>query len=51
MFDSTAPQNAALPGDWEDKLDYFQKMIVIKSIRPDKVSLAVQNFVTGKIGR
>jgi dynein heavy chain len=26
-------------------------MIVIKSIRPDKISLAVQNFVTAKIGR
>lgn len=51
LFDSTAPQNMPLPGEWEEKLDYFKKMIVIKSIRPDKISLAVQNFVTEKIGR
>lgn len=35
-----------LPGGWETKLDYFQKMIALKSIRPDKVPLAVQEFVT-----
>lgn len=40
-----------LPGDWEDKLDYFQKMIILKSVRPDKISLAVQNYVTMKIGK
>ena len=34
-----------LPGGWSDKLDYFQQMIVVKAIRPDKIALAVQNFV------
>jgi dynein heavy chain len=51
IFDSNEPQNLPLPGDWNDKLDYFQVMIVIKSIRPDKVPLAIQNFVTKKIGK
>jgi dynein heavy chain len=45
IFDSNEPQNLPLPGGWSDKLDYFQQMIVLKSIRPDKISLAVQNFV------
>jgi len=45
IFDSNEPQNMPLPGGWSDKLDYFQQMIVLKSIRPDKISLAVQNFV------
>jgi len=40
-----------LPGGWSDKLDYFQQMIVLKSIRPDKIALAVQNFVIEKIGK
>jgi dynein heavy chain len=40
-----------LPGEWEAKLDYFQKMIALKSIRPDKVPLAVQHFVTEKMGK
>ena len=45
LFDSNEPQNLPLPGGWSDKLDYFQEMIVLKSIRPDKIALAVQNFV------
>lgn len=36
-YDSTEPQDMMLPGDWNDKLDDFQKMIFIKSFRPDKV--------------
>lgn len=51
IFDSNEPQNLPLPKEWNDKLDYFQHMIVIKSIRPDKVPLAIQNFVTKKIGK
>jgi dynein heavy chain len=50
IFDSNEPQNLPLPGDWNSKLDYFQQMIVVKSIRPDKVPLAIQNFVSRKIG-
>jgi dynein heavy chain len=32
-------------------LNTFQKMIVLKSIRPDKMALAVQNFIVEKLGR
>jgi hypothetical protein len=30
-----------LPGEWNKKLNTFQKMIVLKAIRPDKMTLAV----------
>jgi len=30
-----------IPGEWDEKLDYFQKMIILKAVRPDKISLAV----------
>jgi len=30
-----------IPGDWDKKLNTFQKMVVLKSIRPDKMTLAV----------
>jgi len=39
-----------LPSPWDKKLDYFQVMIVLKSIRPDKIPLAIQKFVSMKIG-
>jgi dynein heavy chain, axonemal len=51
MFDSLTPETHKLPGGWDSKLDYFQKMIALKAIRPDKVPLAVQHYVTEKIGR
>jgi dynein heavy chain len=51
IFDSPKPEDEPIPGEWNDKLDYFQKMIVIKAIRQDKVPFAIQNFVAEKIGK
>jgi dynein heavy chain len=39
------------PGEWNKKLNTFQKMIVLKSIRPDKMTLAVQNFIVEKLSK
>lgn len=41
IFDSREPQNEPLPGEWNHKLNTFQKMIVLKAIRPDKITNAV----------
>jgi len=51
MFDSLEPQNFALPGVWDKKLNTFQKMIVLKALRADKITLAVQNFVVENLGQ
>jgi len=51
IFDSTEPQNMPMPGEWATKLNTFQKIIVLKSIRPDKIVLAVQNFVVEHMGK
>jgi dynein heavy chain len=51
IFDSETPQESTLPGDWNSKLSSFQKMIMLKSIRPDKIILAVQNFIIEQIGQ
>lgn len=40
-----------IPGNWDSKLNTFQKMIALKSIRPDKITLAVQDFIVEKVGR
>lgn len=50
LFDSNEPENLPMPGEL-DKKDYFQKMIVLKSLRPDKIPFAVQNYVSEKIGK
>ena len=50
LFDSTNPQDLPLPEPYNSKLDIFQKIIVIKSIRPDKVIPAIQNYVSLTMG-
>jgi len=51
IFDSSDAHEEPLPGEWDSKLNSFQKMIILKAIRLDKVSLAIQNYVTEKIGK
>lgn len=50
IYDSADAHQMPLPGAWESKVDTFQKMLVLRCIRPDKVSLAVQDFVIEKMG-
>jgi dynein heavy chain len=50
LFDSSHPQEENLPEPYNSKLNSFQKIIVIKSIRPDKVIPAIQNYVSITMG-
>jgi dynein heavy chain len=50
IYDSEAPQDEALPGHFDSALNSFQKMMAVRCIRPDRVCLAVQNFVIEKMG-
>lgn len=51
IFDSADAHEEPMPGDWNTKLNSFQKMIVLKSIRPDKISAAIENYVVEKLGQ
>jgi dynein heavy chain len=50
LFDSTIPQDEQLPEPFNSRLNRFQKVIVMKSIRPDKVIPAIQNYVSLTMG-
>ena len=50
IFDSVEAQEEPMPGDWNTKLNSFQKMILLKCVRPDKITAAIENFVVEKIG-
>jgi len=50
IFDSADAHEEPLPGEWNEKLNSFQKMIVLKCIRPDKMVNAIQNFIVEKAG-
>lgn len=34
-----------LPGMWEEHLDQFQKLLILRCLRGDKVTNAMQDFV------
>jgi dynein heavy chain len=50
IFDSLEPHLEDLPGKWNTHLDQFQKLLVLRCLRSDKVTAAVQNFVAATLG-
>jgi dynein heavy chain len=39
------PHRAPLPGDWEEKLDNFEKMLLLKCFREEKLMFAISDYV------
>jgi dynein heavy chain len=50
FYDEKEPHLATLPHPWDIELTDFQKMIVLRCIRPDKVIPSVVQFVKMKLG-
>ena len=44
------PQDTRLPGDWEDTLTDFQKSILLKVFRNEKLMFAFKNYVKLHMG-
>ena len=49
-YDNKDPQNAAFPKAFENKLSIFQKTIVMRCFRPDKVVPMIIKFVESQMG-
>ena len=45
IFDSKDPHKMPLPAGYEQKLNDFEKLIVLKALRADKLTEAVQDFI------
>ena len=51
FYDNKEPHLATMPDPFNEKLNQFQKMIVIRCISPDKITLAVTEFVKRNLGQ
>ncbi|KAJ3127608.1 Dynein heavy chain 2, axonemal, partial [Nowakowskiella sp. JEL0407] len=49
-FLSSDPEDQPLPGEWENKLSDMQKMLIIRSLRPDRVMFCTQAFIAANLG-
>lgn len=47
MFDCREP----LPGEWDTKLDSFQKLLVLRCLRADCLIQGLQDFVSAHLGQ
>uniref|UniRef100_G1MWR4 Dynein axonemal heavy chain 1 n=1 Tax=Meleagris gallopavo TaxID=9103 RepID=G1MWR4_MELGA len=51
IFDSHKPHRQPLPGKWDVELDAFQKLLVLRCLRGDKITNAMQDFVALNLDR
>ncbi|TSK77048.1 Dynein heavy chain 2, axonemal [Bagarius yarrelli] len=49
-YTSSEPENAALPGEWENGCNELQRMLIVRSLRQDRVSLCVTTFIINNLG-
>ncbi|GFR45764.1 hypothetical protein Agub_g7181 [Astrephomene gubernaculifera] len=51
IYDSLEPHTEPLPEPWQSRLDPFQRIIVLRTIRPDKLIPAITLFVADTMGK
>lgn len=44
------PETTPLPGEWENKCNELQRMVLIRFLRPDRVVYAASTFVANNLG-
>ncbi|KAI8464307.1 MAG: dynein heavy chain and region D6 of dynein motor-domain-containing protein [Monoraphidium minutum] len=50
VYDSPAPQAAALPAPWGARLDAFQRLLLLRILRPDKLAAGLSAYVADTMG-
>lgn len=51
MYDALEPDKTLLPEPWRSKLSPLQRMIVLRTLRPDKLIPAITSFVADALGK
>ncbi|KAI9175897.1 hypothetical protein H9P43_006261 [Blastocladiella emersonii ATCC 22665] len=50
LFDSPAPHLEPLPGNWDARVDAFQKLLLYRCLAADRMVAAIQMFVGSTLG-
>lgn len=49
-YQSSTPEIEALPGDWEGKCNELQRMLLLRCVRPDRLSIQAARFTAANLG-
>ncbi|XP_061138372.1 dynein axonemal heavy chain 2 [Syngnathus typhle] len=49
-FTSAEPEKSPLPGDWENNCNELQRMLIVRSLRPDRVLFCATTFIVNYLG-
>ncbi|RKO89233.1 dynein heavy chain and region D6 of dynein motor-domain-containing protein [Blyttiomyces helicus] len=50
IFDSAHPHREPIPGRWNDVLNGFQRILLLRCLRADRVTSSIQDFVAAQLG-
>eukprot|EP01033_Poteriospumella_lacustris_P002495 gene2501-1816_t len=50
-FDAEMPEVAKLPGDYQKSLNAFDRLIMLRAMRPDRVTTALRSWIDETMGR
>ena len=48
-YQSGEPENTPLPGEWENSCNELQRMLIVRSLRPDRVPFCVTTFIINNL--
>ena len=50
IYQSNNPHKEVLPSLWQNQLNSFQRILLIKAFRPDKVINALKDWISEQMG-
>lgn len=51
VYDAPDPVSCPLPKPWSTKLDVFQRLLLLRVLRPDMLTIAIHSFVKASMGQ
>uniref|UniRef100_G1NZY7 Dynein axonemal heavy chain 2 n=1 Tax=Myotis lucifugus TaxID=59463 RepID=G1NZY7_MYOLU len=49
-YTNSTPEKAVLPGEWDNACNEMQRMLIVRSLRQDRVAFCVTSFIVSNLG-